>query len=111
MSMATNDGLVQLELLLDFPAEQMSLEVLNDMKVSDDGSEHGARQIVSAIKFTSDYICNGKLQIHNADTGELLGWKSAYLPVNISPGHARDHFNEMIAKYEAEAQIRAVANR
>jgi hypothetical protein len=56
----------------------------------------------------TDYIGNGKLQIFNADNGVLLGRKDAFIPMNIIPGSAADHFNELIDKYEAEAETRAV---
>lgn len=62
---------------------------------------------MSALHFMTDYICNGKLQIFNAETDLLLGRKDAYLPVNIVPGFAADYFNQLIDKYEAEAETRA----
>jgi len=108
--MSSDDGLIEVDLVLNFPDERMIFDLDNGFRVADDGSEHGARQIVSALHFMTDYICNGKLQIFNAETGSLLGRKDAYIPMNIVPGFAAEHFNQLINKYEAEAETRAAAN-
>ena len=34
-------------------------------------------------RFWQDYFGNGQLHIVNADTGELIGRKDAYLPMNM----------------------------
>jgi hypothetical protein len=105
---SSEDGLVEFDLCLDFPAERMTVDLENGLRVGDDGSENSARQIVSVLHFMTDYICNGKLQVFNAETGSLLGRKDAYIPMNVVPGFAADHFNQLISKYEAEAETRAV---
>jgi hypothetical protein len=107
LTMSSDDGFIEVDLALNFPDERMIFDIEDGFRVADDGSEHSARQIVSVLHFMSDYICNGKLQIFNAETGSLLGRKDAYIPMNIVPGFAADHFNELINKYEAEAETRA----
>jgi hypothetical protein len=108
LTMSSDDGLIGVDLALDFPDERMMFDLDNGFRVADDGSEHSARQIVSALHFMTDYICNGKLQIFDAENGSLLGRKDAYIPMNIVPGFAAEHFNQLINKYEAEAETRAV---
>jgi len=107
LTMSSGDGLIEVDLVLNFPDERMLFDKDDGFRVTDDGSERSARRIVSALHFISDYICNGKLQIFNAETGSLLGRKDAYIPMNIVPGFAAEHFNELINKYEAEADTRA----
>jgi hypothetical protein len=85
----------------------MIFDLDNAFRVADDGSEHSAQQIISSLQFMRDYICNGKLQVFNAKTNALLGRKDAFIPVNIVPGFAADHFDQLIAKYETEAETRA----
>jgi hypothetical protein len=59
------------------------------------------------LHFMTDYICNGKLQIFDARTGALFGRKDAYLPVNVVPGFAAEHFHQLITKYETKTETRA----
>ena len=42
-----------------------------------------AERVYEGKRFTQDYFCNGQLHIVNADTGELIGRKDAYLPLNM----------------------------
>jgi hypothetical protein len=107
LTISSDDGLVEIDLTLSFPEERMLFDVGNGIRVADDGSERSARQIISVYKFLSDYYGNGKLQIFNAETGHLLGRKDAFIPVNIVPGFAAEHFGQLINKYEAEAETRA----
>jgi hypothetical protein len=104
---SSSDGLVEVDLALDFPDEQMLFDMDSGLRVSDDGSENGAKQMVSVLHFMTNYIGNGKLQIFDARTDALLGRKDAYIPMNVVSGFAAKHFNQLITKYEAEAQTRA----
>ena len=107
LTMSSDDGLIEVDLVLNFPDERMVFDIDSGLRVSDDGSEGSARQIVSALQFMSDYMGNGKLQIFNAQTGLLLGRKDAFIPMNIVPSFAVEHFNQLIDKYQAEAETRA----
>ena len=109
LTLASDDNLVEVDLTLNFADERMVFDIDNGLRLSDDGSENAARQLVSAFHFMSDYIGNGKLQVFNADGGALLGRKDACIPMNIMPHIVIDHFNQLIAKYEAEADTRAAA--
>ena len=97
--------------MMNFPDERMAFDLDKGLRITDDGSEIAAKKILSALHFMSDYMANGKLLAFNADHGTLLGRKDAYIPMNIIPGLAIDHFNQLIAKYEAEAETRAAAAR
>jgi hypothetical protein len=107
LTISSDDGLVEIDLTLSFPEERMLFDVGNGIRFADDGSERSARQIISVYKFLSDYYGNGKLQIFNAESGDLLGRKDAFIPVNIVPGFAAERFSQLINKYEAEAETRA----
>jgi hypothetical protein len=104
---SSEDGLIEVDLTLDFAAERMLFDIDNGLRASDDGSENSAKQIVSVLHFISDYVGNGKLQVFNSETGSLLGRKDAYIPMNIIPGLAAEHFGQLITQYEAEAETRA----
>jgi hypothetical protein len=105
---SSETGLLEVDFLLNFPDERMLFDINNGFRVSDDGSEHSARQIVSALQFISDYIGNGKLHIVNTETGSLLGRKDAYVPINIIPGLVAEHYDQLIDKYQAETETRAM---
>jgi hypothetical protein len=107
LAVASQDGLIEIDLVLDFSNERIIFDIDSGLRISDDGSQRSAQQIISVLRFMNDYMGNGKLQIFNSDSGVLLGRKDAYIPMNIMPGPAIDHFNQLIAKYEAEAETRA----
>lgn len=104
---SSDTELIEVDLTLDFAAERIIFDPDSGLRVADDSSAANARDIVSALHFMSDYIGNGKLQIFDPQTRNLLGRKDAYIPVNIVPGFAAEHFNQLITKYEAEAETRA----
>jgi hypothetical protein len=99
--------LLEVRLALNFPDERTLFNIDDGIRVADDGSERSARQIVSVLHFMRDYMCNGKLHVFDAETDSLLGRKDSYIPVNIVPRFAVEHFNQLINKYEAEAETRA----
>ena len=107
LTMASEDRLIEVDLTLNFPEERMVFDIDNGLRVADDGSEDSARQIVSVLHFMRGYICNGKLQVFNAETNSLLGRKDTFIPLNIAPGFAADHIDQLIDKYESEAETRA----
>jgi hypothetical protein len=108
LTASSGDGLIEVDLLLDLPAERMLFDIENGLRASDDGSERSARQMAAVLQFVSDYIGNGKLHVVNAETGSLLGRKDAYIPMNIIPGLFAERYSELIEKYQAEAERRAV---
>jgi len=108
---SSESNLIGVDLMLDFPEERMIFDLDKGLRVSDDGSEHSARQIVSVLHFMSDYSGNGKLQIFDADTDSLLSRKDAYIPVNVIPGFAEEHFSKLIEKYQSHAEARAAKSQ
>jgi hypothetical protein len=105
---AADNGLVEIDLTLDFPDERINFDLATGLRVKDDGSERGARQIISVLHFIVDYLSNGKLHVYNAETDALLGRKDAYIPTNIDFSRTHAHYNQLIERYEAEAKTRAV---
>jgi hypothetical protein len=105
LTLTSEDHLIEVDLALDFPDERILFDIMhNPLRAKDDGSQRSAKQIASVFRFIDDCLGNGKLQIFNAATGDLLGRKDAYIPVNIVPGGG--NLTQLIAKYEAEAETR-----
>jgi hypothetical protein len=96
-------GDVEFAFSLDFDAERIQFDVFNDIGVADTGSVESAERIHEVRRFWQDYFANGQLQIFNADTGELIGRKDAYIPLNM-------YFDADGAAAEL-AQWKAVAER
>ena len=69
------------------------------------------RWLISIYRFLKDYVGNGKLEIYNAASGELLGRKDAYIPMNLSPGHFAEWIDKRVAECEVEAERRARLQR
>jgi hypothetical protein len=80
-------GDVNFKFALDFGAERIQFDLFRDIGVRDTGSAESAERIHEAKRFWQDYFGNGQLHIVNADTGELIGRKDAYLPTNMFLDH------------------------
>jgi hypothetical protein len=74
---------------LDFAKERLSLEPLRDVRwARDNGSVEAAETEAELKRFQYDMLGNGRLRIVNADTGEVIGRKDAYIPLNMYLDHA-----------------------
>jgi hypothetical protein len=80
-------GDVEFGFSLDFGAERIQFEVFRDVGIRDTGTAESAERVHEVKRFEQDYFANGQLHIVNAETGELIGRKDAYLPVNMSLDH------------------------
>lgn len=80
-------GDVEFGFSLDFGAERIQFDPFCDVGVCDTGSAELAERVHEVRRFWQDYFGNGQLHIVNADTGELLGRKDAYLPMNMYLDH------------------------
>jgi hypothetical protein len=72
---------VEFRFALDFNAERLHFDVYEDLIVRDNGT--AADHVHNTKRFFHDYFLNGQLQILNADTGELISRKDAFMPVNM----------------------------
>jgi hypothetical protein len=68
---------------LDFGAERIQFDLFRDIGVCDTGTAESAERVHEVKRFEQDYFGNGQLHIVNTDTGELIGRKDAYIPVNM----------------------------
>jgi hypothetical protein len=57
--------------------------LFEDIAVRDTGTAESAERVHEIKRFSQDYFGNGQLHIVNAGTGELIGRKDAYVPVNM----------------------------
>jgi hypothetical protein len=77
------EGDVRFRLALDFAAERMQFDCFADIDISDTGSANAAERVHEIKRFLHDYFGNGELQIFNTDTGELIGRKDAFVPMDV----------------------------
>jgi len=76
-------GDVTFRFLLDFEQERIVFDVFKDIGVRDTGSADSAERVHEVRRFEQDYFGNGQLHIVEADTGELIGRKDAFIPMNM----------------------------
>jgi hypothetical protein len=89
--------------------ERIRFDRFRDVQAIDTGSAESAERVHEVTRFWHDYFGNGQLQIFNAETGELIGRKDAYIPVNMyqdADGVAAD-----LAGLKAEAERRRERDR
>ena len=58
-------------------------DLFSDISVRDTGTAESAERNHEVKRFGQDYFGNGQLHMVNSDTGELIGRKDAYLPLNM----------------------------
>jgi hypothetical protein len=105
LSCASDNRFIRTSIALNFPDERIIFD-LGELSVGDDGTAAAARQIAAVVHFIVDYLCNGKLQVWDANSGQMLGRRDAFIPVNIDFSRTLAHYRTLIEKYEAEAVSR-----
>lgn len=83
MQFESPQGDVEFGFVLDFGAERIQFDVFRDVGVRDTGTAESAERIHEVKRFEQDYFGNGQLHIVNTETGELIGRKDAFIPVNM----------------------------
>jgi hypothetical protein len=81
----SSSGAVQIIVVLDFPEERFVLDPLHHLQWIDTGSAEAAREIADTIRFQGELLGNGELEIWSSDDAAILGWKEAFMPVNMMP--------------------------
>lgn len=83
MDFASLQGDIEFRFALDFGAERMVFDLFKDVGARDAGSPESAERVHEIKRFEHEYFGNGQLQIVNTDTGELIGRKDAFIPLNM----------------------------
>jgi hypothetical protein len=100
---------VAIDVALDFAAERIQFDPFRDVHAVDTGSAESAEQIFEITRFWYDHFGNGRLQIFNAETGELIARKDEFIPLNMyqdAKGVAAE-----LARLKAEAERRRERDR
>jgi Methylamine utilization protein MauJ len=104
MRFESKEGDVIFRFALDFGNERLEFSLFRDLRVKDTGTAESAEGVAEIRRFERDYFGNGELRIVNADSGELIGRKDPYIPLNMLPDlKAAD---AEIARWKALAQQR-----
>jgi hypothetical protein len=95
---------------LDFGEERLHFSVFDGVASKpDDGTPEAADNTGDVMQFQGDYFGNGQLQIFNAESGELIARKSAYIPVNMYQD--AEATNAGVADMRVLAEFRRDRNR
>jgi hypothetical protein len=103
----SGDQRVLTRMRLNFKDERLEFEPWNDMVMNDDGSVVAAWSRAEWVEFGRDLLLNGHLQIFESSSGNLLGRKDAFLPVNVNLGAMADDWKLQIEALRAEAARRS----
>lgn len=68
---------------LDFGAERLNFSLFDDVGVKDTGTPESAEIVAEVRRFENEYFGNGHLHVVDAESGDLIARKDAYLPVNM----------------------------
>jgi hypothetical protein len=83
MQFQSLQGDVEVVFSLDFESERLLFDIFGGFSVSDTGTADSAERVHEVKRFEHDYFGNGQLQIVASESGELIGRKDAYIPVNM----------------------------
>ncbi|MGH6911371.1 MAG: hypothetical protein ACREEG_14375, partial [Phenylobacterium sp.] len=89
---------------LDFKNERLEFEIGRDLLVFDDKTAEAMEVAASVVEFQKGYFLNGRLRLDDAETGQLLARKDAFLPVNVIVNP--EGFDAQIARCLKEAAAR-----
>lgn len=98
------DGLVEFHAILDFKSERLVFEIGQDLPVFDDQTAEAMEVAASVVEFQKGYFLNGRLRIDDANTGQLLSRKDAFIPLNVRVNPAG--FDAQVARCLREAEGR-----
>ena len=99
------DRSLQIKFLLNFADERLEFDIHHGLIVPpDDGSHLHASTCASLSEFAKLYFLNGCLEIVDADTGEELSRKDAFMPVNVFPNP--EGFDRQIEYWVSESKKR-----
>jgi hypothetical protein len=101
----SEDGLAEIEFILDFREERLRFNWNGGIRLADDGSRKAAEYAAEVTTFLRNYLGNGQLLLFDADTRQQLSRVDAFIPTNFLPNY--DTFDAEIMKWESEAVRRA----
>jgi len=84
LHLSNADGLVRLDLYLNFTEERISLDLENGFFVGNDETARSALFAAEVNEFIADYLMNGILEVWN-DDNELVAYCDPFIPTNILP--------------------------
>lgn len=79
----SSDGLVAARLVLAFPEERIGFAPYEDVACFDDGTAHAVQNALADLDLKQILLCNGRLEIWNAENGKCLGKTDACVPMNV----------------------------
>jgi hypothetical protein len=83
----SSNARAQFRFRLDFANESLVFNDDTDFGHTDAGDAGSAEERAELLRFRKEYFENGQLHIVDAETGELLSRKDAYLPLNVRMDH------------------------
>jgi hypothetical protein len=106
---ASSDEQVEMRLRLNFETERLDFEMLTDMRIRDNGTASGMTAVIEFAEFRDALFGNGQLHIYDVDTGDLLGRKDPYIPVNMyfDPKRAAAHLAKLRQRESARRGLEA----
>lgn len=84
LHLSNAEGLVRLDLYLDFVGERLSLDLENGFFVGKDETARSAQFAAEVHEFIADYLMNGILEVWD-DNNELVAYCDPFIPTNILP--------------------------
>jgi hypothetical protein len=102
----SEDGLVALIFGLNFVAERIEFDAQGGVAVGDDGSSRAALLGLDDLRFFREHICNGELEIWDAEREVLLGRTDPLIPMNVDLRRTIRNLDHLQEKLESVLAVR-----
>ena len=97
----SEDGLIEMFLGLNFADERLKYDILNAVRIRNDGSIQSIEYAISHKRFMIDLLCNGEFIVKDTTTSKTLGRTDPFIAVNIDLTKTIESFENQIKELEA----------
>jgi hypothetical protein len=102
----SEDGIMNIGLLLRFDEERLRFDPMNGVVILDDGTEKPINYAMDQIGVIKGLLVNGQLEVWNSDHGVLLGRTDPFMPVNIDLVASLENFDRNLEQLRSESTRR-----
>ena len=103
----SKDGVVALLVGLNFPAERIEFDPQGGVSIRDDGTPNAVRMGLDQLRFFREHICNGQLEIWDAQREVLLGRTDPLIPINVDLGRTIRNLDLIQEKLVVAVDVRS----
>lgn len=108
--LSSEDGILQLVIVLDFGEWRLIFDPLEHVNIMDDGTPKPMHVRSDTALFAKGKYLNGQVEIYNSQTNDLLARADPFIPVNIDLRGTAENMDRISSESLTEAEARRAKN-